>query len=162
VKYKMAKKPARKPALTPTMQDQIRTEYGLGATVAELSIKYDRGNSIISRFINGVSRDGEKLAHRLVDVQRELKGTHTEHEQSLILQRAKQIQEIQSLSLKGTNYITQRTLKKLQSETDDEINYNDLAQAQGVMTKANAIVEPKTTIENQTNTQVNLTVQFVK
>lgn len=145
------------------MQDQIRTEYGLGATVAELSRKYNRGTSTISRFTNGVSRDGEKLAHRLADVQRDIQGTYTEHEQHLILQRSEQIRAIKEGTLKGTNYIAQRTLEKLNGLQDDEINFNDLSQAQGVMTKAHAIAEPKALIENKNtiNTQVNLVVEFV-
>lgn len=159
----MAKKPARKPSLTPEMQDQIRTEYGVGATVAELSKKYDRGTSIISRLINGVSRNGERLAHRLADVQRDIKGTHTRHEQSLILQRSEQIQQIREITLKGTTYIANRTLNKLNNLQDDEINFNDLSQSQGVMTKANALIESKTLIENNTtnNTQV-IVVEFVE
>lgn len=152
----MAKKPARKPTLSPTMKDQIRTEYGLGATVAELSKKYDRGTSIISRLINGVSRDGEKLAHRLADVQRDIKGTHTGHEQSLILQRSEQIQKIRDITLKGTGYIAKRTLNKLNKLNDDETNFNDFLQAQGVMTKANALIEPKVANQVNVNTQVNV------
>ncbi len=142
----MAKKAKRKPNLTPIIQDQIRTEYGLGATVAELSRKYDRATSIISRLINGVSREGEKLAYRLADVKRDIKGTHTGHEQSLIIQRSEQIQQIRDITLKGTGYIAKRALNKLSNLNDDKINFNDLSQAQGVMTKANTLIEPKVAI----------------
>lgn len=160
----MPKKPARKPSLTPAMQDQIKMEYGVGSTVAELAKKYDRGTSIISRITNSVSRDGEKLAHRLADVQRDIKGTHTGHEQSLIIQRSEQIQQIRDITLKGTGYIAKRTLNKLNGLEDDQTNFNDLLQAQGVMTKANALIEPKALVENNTtnNTQFNLTVKFVE
>jgi len=159
----MAKKLARKPNLSLEAKNQIRVEYGLGATVAELSRKYDRGTSIISRLTNGVSRDGEKLAHRLADVQRDIKGTYTEHEQSLIVQRSEQIQQIRDLTLKGTDYIAKRTLSKLHGLKDSKTKFNDLLQAQGVMTKANALVEPKKALieNNTTNNTQNLVVEFV-
>lgn len=159
----MPKKPARKPSLTPVMQEQIKAEYGLGATVAELSRKYDRGSSIISRLVNNVSRDGEKLANKLAEVRADI-GTLPENEQNLIMKRSEQIQKIKEGTLKGTNYIIQRTLNKLNNLKDNQINFNDLSQSQGVMTKANALIEPKPAlIENNTtnNTQVNLTVEFV-
>jgi len=136
----MAKKPARKPSLTPMVQDQIRIEYGRGDTVAELSRKYDRGTSIISRIINGVSRDGEKLANRLAEVRADL-GTRPDNEQTLIIQRSEQIQKIKERAIKGTNYIMGRTLNKLQGLDDEKINFNDLSQAQGVMNKASALID---------------------
>lgn len=156
----MTKKPARKPALSLEQKDKIRAEYRLGATVAELSRTYNRSTSIVSRITttNGVSQEGEKLANRLADVKGEI-GTHSGHEQYLILERSKQIIEIKDLTIEGTEYIARRTLKKLQNSKDDKINFNDLSQAQGVMTKANALVEPKIAIEN--NTQINLVVQIV-
>jgi hypothetical protein len=160
----MAKKTARKPTLSVVQKDQIRAEYRLGATVAELSRTYNRATSIISRITttNGVSPEGEKLANRLADVRGEI-GTHSGHEQYLILERSKQIIEIKDLTIKGTEYIAKRTLKKLQDAKDDTINFNDLSQAQGIMVKAHSIVETKALIENNTtnNTQFNLVVQFV-
>lgn len=160
----MAKKPARKPSLTPVMQEQIKAEYGLGATVAELSRKYGRGSSIISRYVNNVSRDGEKLANKLADVRADI-GTRPDNEQRLILQRAEQIQKIKEVVFKGTDYIARRTLNKLSDLKDNKINFNDLSQAQSVMSKAHLIVEPKALIENNTtnNTQNNnLVVEFVE
>lgn len=158
----MTKKSARKPSLTLAMQNQIKSEYGLGATVAELARKYDRGTSIISRLTNGISRDGERLAHRLADVQRDIKGTHTGHEQSLIIQRSEQIEKIRNITIKGTGYIAKRTLKKLDNLDDDETTFNDLSQAQGVMTKANALVEPKVANQVNVNTQVNVQMSKAK
>ena len=159
----MAKKPARKPSLTPAMQDQIRAEYGLGATVAELSRKYERGSSIISRLTNSVSRDGEQLANKLAEVRADI-GTRPDNEQSLIIQRSEQIQKIKEVVLKGTNYIAGRALNKLNKLKDDKTSFNDLLQTQTIMSKAHAIVEPKALIENNTmnNTQVNLVVEFVE
>ncbi len=157
----MPKKPARKPTLTPIMQDQIRTEYRLGAGVNALARKYDRSKSIISRLVNGISRDDEKLANSLAEINLEI-GTRKEHEQHLILQRSEQIQKIKDGTIKGTDYIIKRTLKKLKGLNDDKVNFNELLQTQTVMTKANALVEPKTLIgNNNNNTQVNLVVQFV-
>lgn len=160
----MPKKPARKPSLTTEMQDQIRTEFSLGAGVIELANKYNRSKSIISRIIKGIGRENEKLANSLAELNQEI-GTRKEHEQHLILQRSEQIQQIKDGTLKGTLYNLKRTLNKLNNLKDDEINFNDLGQVQGVMTKANALVEPKALIENNTtnNTQNNsLTVVFVE
>ncbi len=159
----MSKKPARKPSLTPAMQDQVRTEYGLGAGVNELARKYNRSKSIISRIVNGISRDDEKLANSLAEINQEI-GTRKEHEQHLILQRSEQIKKIKDGTIKGTDYIIKRTLNKLNNLKDDEINFNDLSQSQGVMTKAHTLVEPKVANANQVNvnTQVNsIVVQFV-
>jgi len=154
----------RKPALSLIIQDKIRTEYGEGAKCSELARKYKRGTSIIHRYINDVSRDGEQLAHKIAEVQREIKG-HTGHEQTLILKRSDEIEKVKSLVLNGTKYIAGRTLNKLRHTQDDKINFNDLSQAQGVMTKASALVEPKIANQVNVNTQVNngqMTKQEVK
>lgn len=153
----MAKKPARKPSLTPTMKDQIRNEYGLGATVAELSRKYDRGTSIISRLINGVSRDGEKLANRLAEVRADI-GTRPDNEQHLIFQRSDEIHKIKEGAIKGTLYIQNRTLNKLSNLEDKKLDFNDLLRAQLLMNKANDIVKDKETVKDNEN---NLTVEFL-
>jgi hypothetical protein len=159
----MAKKPARKPSLTPAMQHQVRTEYGLGAGVIELAKKYDRSKSIISRLVNGISRDDEKLANNLAKINQEI-GTRKEHEQHLILQRSEQIQKIKDGTIKGTDYIIKRTLEKLEGLSDDKVNFTELLQTQTVMTKAHAIAEPKALIENKitNNTQFNIVVEFVE
>ncbi len=151
----MAKKPARKPSLTSAMQDQIRTEFSLGAGVIELAKKYDRSKSIISRIIKGIGRENEKLANSLAELNQEI-GTRKEHEQHLIIQRSEQIQKIKEGTLKGTNYIIKRTLNKLNNLKDDEITFNDLGQSQGVMTKAHALIEPKVANQVNVNTQVNV------
>lgn len=155
----MAKKPARyKPSLNPVMQDQIRTEYSLGAGVIELAKKYDRSKSIISRIIKGIGRENEKLANSLAELNQEI-GTRKEHEQHLIIQRSEQIQKIKDGTLKGTQYIVNRTLEKLQSLTDEQVNFNELHQTQNIMVKAHTIAEPKALIENNT---VNLIVEFIE
>lgn len=146
----------RKPSLSLIIQDKIRTEYGEGATCAELARKYHRGTSIISRYINGVSREGENLAHRIADVRRDI-DTHTGHEQTLIIKRSKEIEKVKSLVLKGTDYIARRTLKKLNGLVDNKTTFGDLNNAQTVMTKANAIVEPKANNQVNVNTQINNT-----
>jgi hypothetical protein len=153
----MAKKPARKPTLSSEQKDKIRAEYRLGDTVAELSRAYNRGTSIISRIVNtnGVSREGEMLASRLADVRGDI-GIQSGREQYLILERAKQLKEIKDLTIKGTQYIAERTLKKLKGSSDVKINFNDLLQSQGIMTKANALVEPKIANQVNVNTQVNV------
>ena len=157
----MAKKPARKPSLTPAMQDQIRTEFGLGAGVIELSNKYSRSKSIISRIIKGIGRENEKLANNLAEINQEI-GTRKEHEQHLIIQRSEQIQKIKEGTLKGTEYIINRTLRKLKGLEDEQVSFNELYQTQGVMGKAHAIVEPKALIEANTTLVNSLTVVFVE
>lgn len=157
----MAKKPARKPSLSLAIQDQIRTEYSLGAGVIELSKKYDRSKSIISRIVKGIGHENEKLAKSLAGINQEI-GTRKEHEQHLILKRSEQIQKIQQGTIKGTNYVIQRTLKKLNNLNDDEITFNDLGQVQGVMTKANALVEPKVVNQVNVNTQINVPMSKAK
>lgn len=157
----MAKKPARKPALTSTLRDQIRTERSLGAGVIELAKKYDRSKSIISRIIKGIGHENERLANSLAELNQEI-GTRKEHEQHLILQRSEQIQKIKDGITKGTNYIISRTLNKLNNLNDDEINFNDLSQSQGVMSKANAIVEPKVANQVNVNNQVNVQMSKAK
>lgn len=136
----MPKKPARKPSLTPAMQQQIRIEYSLGAGVIKLSDKYDRSKSIISRIVKGIGRENEKLANSLAKINQEI-GTRKEHEQHLIIQRSQQIQEIKDGTIKGTKYIIDRALNKLDNLKDDKINFNDLLQTQTVMTKAYALVD---------------------
>lgn len=154
------KKPARKPALSPEIQSQIRTEYSLGTGVVELSRKYDRSKSIISRICKGIGHENEKLANSLADINQEI-GTRKEHEQHLIIQRSKQIQKIKDGVIKGTSYIMGRALNKLQDTKDDEVTFQDLNQVQGVMNKASAIVEPKTPLVN-VNTQINNNVAMSK
>jgi transposase-like protein len=158
-----SKKKQQRRTLSKEFKEQIRSEYSLGSTQIALSKRYNCNRSIISRIVNGMSRDGEKLASNLATVNQEL-ATYKQHEQHAIIQRSEQIAKIKEATLKGTNYIIGRTLIKMQGLKDDEINFNDFAQAQGVMTKADAMVSPKTAIETTTNnTQVNnITVQFVE
>lgn len=151
----MAKKPARKPALTPILQDQIRTEYSLGAGVTELAKKYNRSKSIVSRIIKGIGRENEKLANSLAEINQEI-GTRKEHEQHLIIQRSEQIQKIRDGTLEGTEYIVKRTLGKLQDLKDEQVSFNELYQTQGVMGKAHALIEPKVANQVNVNTQVNV------
>ena len=144
------KKQKYQPRLTNVIRDQIRFEYSCGATLTELVSKFERGKSIVSRIINGVTRDGEQLANKLADVNREI-GTHSAHEQVLIRKRSRHIEQIKDFTLKGTEYITGRTLKKLDSMSDDEITFNDLNQSQNVMHKAHAMVNPKADTQIEVN-----------
>lgn len=159
---KRLKKKQTRRTLSKEFKEQIRHEFSMGATQSDLVRRYDRHKSIISRIVNGMSRRGELLASNIATVNQEL-ATYKQHEQEAILQRSQEIEKIKETTLRGSKYIIRRTLSKLIKLKNYEINFNDLAQAQGVMSKANAMVSPKSTIENNiNNAQTNLTVQFIE
>lgn len=132
----------RKPKLAKELQEKLREEYSLGAKVSVLALKYGRSKSIVSRLVRSVPRTGEKLATKLALLRNEI-GSHGTKKEQLILQRSQEIHDVLDKVIKGTNYITGRTLRKLRDLPDKRLKFGDLQSAQNIMNKAHSIVVSK-------------------